>query len=526
MASFNRRLIWNTRERLLSTDLNDATALLHAKGTDEVVGIVSGDAYKTTNPLSGVVAGLTVYATGGNLEVRVRPGIAFKHGTPATSLDSPYLKIELLQEQTIDLSAYVDAANPRWVAIEVAPADTAELVSTRDIFDPALGTFTPQNVDKIRRPEPVFTVTAAAPGPNPLLPTGTPGVMPLAYVYIDANATQIVPTDVVLCRPLLNSVSLMPTTVLGKGGLNVVSAGGTQVQAKEFAVKFAGMGNVSEVLIGAVNDAGIAGSPNWVQGEFLPATDQPVYAYLMAAPFPPGYDADVASNREFVDLSTRFPSNPTLGVLGGIIVWSTQAPAASDAQGQHPSATVQLNDATWAGGSVPQSKTAYLGAVSYVQSIAPAGFITQTTRGDRVKLTEGTKLPADFSSLVSPGNVAGAAGQFANLSPLLLNNGGKGLAQVLPDSYEWEVLLLDNANGNPRNYSYAIEPDGQVAAIDRMFVFESNSAGDAYQRTHQRIMRTNLGPGVFTWDHEVTGGGLSAITVATTGYRDRILAQR
>lgn len=529
MASFNRRIIFNTRERLLSTDLNDMTALLHAKGTDEVVGIVSGDAYKTTTPVSGVVAGLTVYATGGNLEVRVRPGIAFKHGTPPTSLDSPYAKIELLQEQTIDLSAFVDPANPRWVAIEVAPADTAELVSTRDIFDPALGTFTPQNVDKIRRPAPVFSVNAGAPAPAPALPTGTPGVVPLAYVYIEANATQILTTDVVLCRPLLNSTTLVPTYMRGRGGLNVTAAGGTVVQLREFAVKWAGMGSTAEAILGATNDAGIAGSPNWVQGEFLPAGDQPIYAYLMAAPYPAGYDADVSGNREFVDVSTRFPSNPTLGVVGGLVVWSTQAPTSNTAQGVHPNATVALNDPAWAGGTVPQDKTAYLGAVSLVNSIAPAGLIQQATRGDRVRLLEEDKLPYDFSQLTPPGSVVGAAGLFGNLSPLLLNAGGRGLAQVLPDSLEWEVLVQDSAAAIPQQYTFTLYPSDDptpVAQPGLVHIQEANTSGDTYSRSIVVNARTTQGPGAFTWDHNIVVAGTSTIAVTTIGYRDRILAQR
>ena len=71
-----------------------------------------------------------------------------------------------------NLTAFIDPGNPRWVAIEIAPGSTPEVVSARDVFQPALGTFTVANVTKVERPEPVITVNPGAPAATPQLPAG------------------------------------------------------------------------------------------------------------------------------------------------------------------------------------------------------------------------------------------------------------------------------------------------------------------------------------------------------------------
>jgi len=528
MPSNNRRLIFNTRERLLSTDLNDMTTLLHAKGTDEVAAVLSGDLYKSGVPVAGVVSGLRVSAANPGVDhtVAITPGVAFKNDTPPTSLDSPYLKVETLATSTLDLAAFVDPGNPRWVCIEVAPGDTAELVSARDIFQPPLGTFIPANVDKIRRPEPVFSVNAGVPGPTPAFPPGNPGQIPLAYVYLPAAAASVIATDVVLCRPLFNSTTLTAEFTKDKGGINVLAAGGGTVQFREYTIKFRTQGTISQVPAGTIAVANFPGNPGWRLGESYPVTDEVIYAYLIAPPYPAGYDADVAFNREFLDVSGRIPSN-TLSAINGVVMWSNVAPVGSTSTGPHPAGSVSPNDPTWGGGSTPF--TSYLGSVTHIQSLAPAGLTQQLTRADQVRILETAKLPEDQDTQTAS-SVVGQVGSLRNLSPLLNGTVHGVFAIVLPEAFEYKVRVLDNNLLQGQSYTFnmtaAEEPNQNLAGVfvEPVAFGYSNNALDSYAHRYEFDIMAGTA-GAITFDH-ACGIATNAVNLAVVGYRDRILQQR
>jgi hypothetical protein len=534
MSSNNRRIIFNTRERLLSSDLNDMQALLHAKGTDELMAALSGEVYKGALPLSGVIQGGNVTANGVDNTISISPILAIKHGSGATSYDSPYLKIETLVTATIDLTPHVDPS-PRWVAIEVAPGDVTEVSSTRDEFQPALGTFLPVSVDKVRRPEPVFSVNAGTPSATPVLPLGTAGTIPLAYVYIPGGGTPLT-TDVISCRAMIGSGSTAGVLLRGKGGLNVTAAGTDIAEvASTFAAKFLLQHAIVSVPTGITSDASLASSPNWLTGESLTA-DSPAYLYVAMAPYPAGYDSDVASNREFIDVSTRLPSNPTAGVLNGILFWSTTPPTigVDNPIGRHPSgAAVTLTDPAWNSGTT--NFHAYIGAVSN-QSIAPAGLATQVTRGDRVRITESAKVPESYDQQTNTSALT-QAGTFRNRRPMLTDTGGtKATGVVMPQAYEWDVAI-ENSSGPPASTGYAIsvisavygneEPRDATALNESQMVFEHENGGnDTFRFRRQYQIRTDAA-GTFTWDHgSGAGTGASVMIMMTLGYQDWTLSLR
>jgi hypothetical protein len=528
MSSNNRRVIFNTRERLLSTDLNDATALLHAKGTDEMVAALSGDSYKTVTPIAGVLSGGIASANGADLNITITPMIAVKDGTPATSLDSQYLKIETTTNTTIDLGPFVDPANPRWVAIEVAPADTDEVVSSRDIFQGALGTFTPANVSKIRRPEPTFTVNAGTAAPAPQLPAGTTGVIPLAYVYIPAATASIATTDVILCRPIFNAATTEGTIVFNKGGLDVAAAGGTVAQARPYAIKFNGKGKALGLPLAINVDAALAGNPNWVSGETYPAGEAAIYAYLAYPPFPAGYDADVASNREFLDLSTRIPSNTVAGVANGILVWSTVAPSLlGDPIGIRPGGAFAVNDATWNGGTT--ASHSYLGSVS-AQLVAPAGLALQRTDGDVVRLNEPSKMPIDSQILQNVAAVLPPAvpGQFRNRAPMLLAGVNPAATDIIPAAQDYYVAITVDDTAGATNWRFTMLGDGEPLTFGgTQGTFNANAVAnqDASTRVAQWFRTQN--PGVFTFNTSEGGNtGNIAVRIHVLGYRDPFISQR
>jgi len=543
MASNNRRVIFNTRERLLSTDLNDATALFHAKSTDEAAAGLSGDFWRnsgSSGSMSGIVSGGFVSTNGVDLNAEVSAILGFKFGTAATALDSPYLKIEKTSPTTIDLSSFVDPGNPRWVAIEVAPGDTVEVASTRDIFQPALGTFSPVSVDKIRAPEPVFTVNAGAPSPTPALPTGTAGTIPLAYVYITAAAVVLSTTDVVRCRPLLGNPE-SSYEIGGKGGVNVTGGGGgTDVRLNPLAVYFP-RARFEAFLAGTpVVDANIATNPNFAQGESYPAGDAPIYFYLASAPYPSGYDADVAiTTREFFDNTVagtpRFPSNPAVtpgAVINGIVVASTAAPTvtginAPSRVGSYPG-TLRLNDPAWSNGEAAHS--IYLGSAMALSSVAPAGLTTQQTHGGRVRITEGAKIPRSFDNQSN----ADSGVQTSQLRELdVLGTGAifPSAGPVLPEAREYDLTIQLNYIGVAAASTvsaYVDSPTYDTPGPAGFYLWQSQSdtAGGDARLVESTTIRTD-DAGNFEWRNQNTAAaGTVQLLVSVRGYLDPILSER
>jgi hypothetical protein len=394
VSSLNRRLIYNTRERILSTDLNDTQALVDANLDNGLVMSSVGPGSAAAGfgvavgsfTASGVVDGLQCQANnpGVSLEVEVLPGLAYKVGTAPTSLDTTLRRIELPSSYVLDLTALVDVLD-RWVAIEIAPADALELAALRDIWQPALGTFIPAAVDKIRAPFAVVTANAGVPNANPSLPDGTPGTIPLAYVFLPAGAVSISSTSFVHCRPLYGNFDR--ASVQG-GGVDVDVAGsGTEFEplgqrgqystGAQYAVTpgFTLDASVADIWNTAENFAGLAGN------------NEAVYAYVCAAPYPTGYDADVRRiTREFVNATSAIPScpNPTQP----LILLSTGAPGSSQFGGR----ALTSQDVTWGtGGSVTASESHYLGTVSYVDSVVV--FLPQVTQGGEVRILQASGDP-------------------------------------------------------------------------------------------------------------------------------------
>ena len=266
MSGFDRRLVWNTRERLLSDDMNNSVNLLETKGTDEICAAMSGDLFRSGTPVSGIMSGGKVTANGSTLDVFISPMIGWKHGTPATTYDSAYLKVETATEIVLPLGDSVDGAADRWVCIEVSPGEIAEVSEQRDIFNPTLGTFIPQNVDVVYEPAPVVTVNLGVPSSTPVLPPGTPGTIPLAYVYLAAGTSFLDDNDIVMCRPLFNVALFEALIQNGKGGLDVENVGTTLVRPVVQGFKFFGKGAQTSVAAREC-DCNLPSLPNWATFE-------------------------------------------------------------------------------------------------------------------------------------------------------------------------------------------------------------------------------------------------------------------
>jgi len=381
MSSNDKQVVENTRERWLSTDFNDNNALIYANIADYVAAVGTGEfsAVATTNR-GGILAGGLVTANGVTLDIEISPLLGFKVGPPPGPFDSRYLKIQTIEPTAIDLTVFVDPGNPKWVAIEVAPGQIPEVVSSRDIFQPALGTFTPQNVPKITGPQPVFTVNEGVAAPNPQLPLGNPDVVPLAYIYLEAGASAVNGEDIVWCRPqFLSARNFQEFT--GRGGVEVddqIGAGTYLCKPQPITVTpfgrptlaiDQGLGPIQPTII----DVAATNDPNFAQGEAFPAgADARIGVWFSPAPYPPGYDADVRNNREFRAFGDRIPSVPTGTNNGytanGVFVFSAVSQGALDNfQGNPEPAILAINDSTWNGGTLDPLATYYVGSVANYQ---------------------------------------------------------------------------------------------------------------------------------------------------------------
>jgi hypothetical protein len=392
MASHIRRLIWNTRERLLSTDLNDAQALQHRAMTEALAASQHGDQQQL-----GVLRGLTVSIPGGSLSVNVAAGIALRLATAATPYDSPLQWIELATSTAVDLASFVDPANPRWVCIEIAGADTPIVQSLRDIFLPANCTFTQATVDKVRGSAPTLHVTAGTAAATPQFPAGTAGRIPLAYVYLPAAAGTLTAGDIVHCRPILKGGGHFDTF---RGGVRDVQGGGVEVTAAGTSVvleECTGTFPLHHVPFGIAGGTTLAIPTAGWDGAATPGASAPTYLYAVPAPFPAGFDSTLAP-REFrpeASAATRFPALVSAGFSGCIVIASAQAPNTATVSGA-PSGggNFSITAAPWGALSivVPHSRAVYLGAISW--RFASTNFAVQRRRGGWVAHDSLSVIPA------------------------------------------------------------------------------------------------------------------------------------
>lgn len=555
MASNRRRTIYNTRERLLSTDANDEQALLHSNLTNDTVASSVGDFFDTTvsGTHAGILSGGIVTTTVTANEVSVSPLRGFKLGAAPTSLDSPYLFLSTLASTAVDISSFVDATNDRWLCIEVSPGDSLELASTRDIFQQLLGTFIPTNVDKIRQPDPVFTVNAGAPAATPLFPLGTSGTIPLAYVYLPANNAIAIPaTDIILCRPLIGSLKSSgtdPVDITGRGGVDVSDAQKPD-DIECLPVSFRWDDRV-RVPIGIPDDATSivtiqgAGASNYVSTEVTPVGDKNVNVYIIAAPYPAGYDTDVAENREFIDLSGRIPSNVNGGTENGIIMVSQHLPVfALTPLSPFEVLPATVTDPVWNGGTT--SRTAYVGSFAFHVTNAPTGAGAQITEGDTVRLNvinsptaTDVQTPMDIS-VVSASTVDNGAGSLRRMSPLGVNGYAKGTDIIMPAATEYDIYIASindsastaifqrvGSDGEPRLNTIGSSTPSAADNSDANVWFYSRTASVAYDNviTDRVRVRTD-NSGAINWSHEEVGAGGNTLILAVLGYRDPTLSQR
>ena len=400
MASHIRRIIWNTRERVTSTDLQDIQTLQHRALHEAVVLLASGGNTRR----HGVVSGLRVTPLGAGMDVSVSAGLALVAASAPTSDDSATQWVELAAAETVTLAA-ADPVNPRWDVIEISATDAVELSSLRDIFNPALGTFTPATVEKRRRSTPTLHATTGTAAAVPTFPTGTAGRIPLAYVYVPAAAAALDLNSEILCRPMLSRLDSLrdDTAVQVRGG--GISSDGTVATIELHGAQ----GTFDDGTPWEIDDGTVL-TPNTVGATATypnAAADTLYHAYAVKARYPAGYDASIAA-REFLPGSaarTALGGGVADGVRGCFVIVQetgvTTIPDADTAAG-HPANTLNLsaNMSGLPNQFTPTTDAIYLGSYLHDQS---AGLVfRQETRDDEVRGPAVTESGVDWNTAGSP----------------------------------------------------------------------------------------------------------------------------
>lgn len=512
MSSDIRRLLYNTRERLLSTDFNESTDHTHRAVIEQLNAVLNEAFYSAGVERSGVIAGMEVSVVPASLTVSVGAGLALKRGTAPTTRDSDMEWIELRTAQTVNLAAHVDGANPRWVAIEIAANDAVETSAFRDQFNPATGTFSSVAVDKVRGSSPTLSVRAGTAAPAPVFPAGGAGTIPLAYVYIPAAAATLTAGDTVGCRPLLTARTREGTHFNG-GGVNCDN-GGSTVSPHAFAVKPSGAPFTMRLNLGGSIDLDVAGDPMWETGDSYPATTQPIYLYAAIPPYPAGYDSDI-SIREFQPGSnivpgSRIPSVTTSGMSNCIVVASNDPPLVGTGSFDGTSTISGLNDATWGGGA--SIAAYYIGSVSFFAGIGLQG--QRYTGGGEVFFTNYNAFEEDIRNA---SNLFNQTGNFRNELPLTAAG-----AQYLPDTAIAALLrVAAGAAAVNQDYRVFLSRTGQMPSVAWDVLAaggnQSNLGVDAWFEHED---------GDFDWTHTEATANNHTLTVAIKGYKDAILGIR
>lgn len=537
MTNDARRVVWNTRERALSDDLDNATDLLIRQIINNLAYSAAPDALASLN-LYGVINGLLVGSTGVSLTVQVDIGLAVKYDTVAAGVyDSRYRMIEVTTPVNVDVSALVDPANPRWVVIEIEPGNATESMALRDIFNPATGQFVPQAVPKVLKSEPVVTARAGVPAvTTPAMPPGVAGKIPLAYVYLPAAALAVNPDLIVRCRPLL-------TPRLGEQSANL-TGGGWEVAADGDSVARASGGmqwrpaffptpislDAVAFAAGGYADLALSGSDMWAAGHAYPVTTAPIYLFLMAAPYPAGYDANLVG-REFVPadqaaVAAVIPSYHR-GISGGILAACNDAPDNTSAPigAQVGLAIFGVNDPTWGGGpgvnAVTQGRVAYVGAVSFV--LGEGGLLSQRVE-NRSRIRFRTTAGGDETYNQSTGGTTfNQLGNFAFSLPF-----------TLPAPDRWAPLTASTFMvahqmvwvGTDPNYTWHLSVDETPNPYTTVVHdhLTASGAGAPVELTREGTSAFDTQGGAFRWEVTNSAGvGDVDLRIRVWGYEDAML---
>ena len=237
MPSGPTRIIYNTRERLISTDPNRAQSFAamamqeawrsqynDVRSNWRLYPGLSSKVQIIGAPLYGeVYAGLFVRPDVASY-LTIDAGLAMMVSTNTPGVDdSPYLYVNDPGVSTPGVLAFTSNPTPstvRWDVIECQPVDTLLESSSRDIYNPATGLFAPVVVDKVRSARLTYRIRLGGAGTG--FPGAAAGWLPLAVCAVRDGATGFNQCDFYDVRPLVTERVLpQPVGTAGNEGLAI-----------------------------------------------------------------------------------------------------------------------------------------------------------------------------------------------------------------------------------------------------------------------------------------------------------------
>lgn len=218
MASSGKNIVFNTRERLVSTDLQRAQVfaaadvaeafrhMLLARLTEESAGDNAYLEATQTSPVTSLIlAGLLVKPQIGGTSLLIEPGAAYvvdPTGDTAND-DSPVKFVKDPGVTTPGTLTFLANAGPgvRLDVVECSLTSTTLETSSRDVFDPSSGSFVPTVLPKVKAWRMTYRIRRGTAGGG--FPGTAAGWLPLMVAAVPAAATN---WDGCVCwdvRPLL-----------------------------------------------------------------------------------------------------------------------------------------------------------------------------------------------------------------------------------------------------------------------------------------------------------------------------------
>lgn len=224
MGSGNKRVIWHTRERAVSTDNNRAESMVVTDAHEAVRARNNQDTLGSFNENPGLVQPYTALPGAPDVLIPhdclsgllVRPdnagfllidpgeaGFFVPAFSGATADDSKYILIASAGVSDTGLLTFTANAGPgiRWDIVECQPTEALLESSSRDIYDANTGIFTPALVEKVRGGVLTFRIRQGTQGAG--IPDIDPAWMPLAAVHVRTDSTGFTNCDVYDVRPLV-----------------------------------------------------------------------------------------------------------------------------------------------------------------------------------------------------------------------------------------------------------------------------------------------------------------------------------
>lgn len=543
MADNLSKIVYNSRERLTSTDLNAQIGFENRAIIESAVATGSDGGF-----VGGVINGFVPVASSATNTIAVGKGLGFIRDSSRLYPESQFEWIEIVDAVTVTIPS--STGFDRWDVIEVQPAFIVESTRVVDIFNPGTGLFEPMSENKEIKSEAIVIIRSGADNsPNPPnFPGGVQSGIPIAYLFVNADGTILGDGQrgLVMCRPMLANGEMTPgPTGVQTGVSPETGQDRTWIQGGGINVAFGGAFGGDPRINGCMGKFWESKKPFRIphstrldatdtivwDGNAISVAERNLYLYAVPPPYPVGYPS--IASREFtvgdVAASKFKQTGSGLTMDGCIALISEKQPGGNVSpldirlQGA-PSQDMTIYDWPFRNGTVGADvefeDAVYLGAVDFDSSEIKA----QTcTLDGHVTLTERAPYTDLAAILVSNLGSTSNNPRIPNGSPAAADRNGLIPAHIFDMT---AVFNVEATSASDMFIEYQDTAAEAITNLDQKTIEFSNTVGglrNYRQEVHLHLEEDNLDVIVST------GAGLGTIGdqgIWITAYTDQIIAGR